>query len=162
MDTVAFVRHKNQLLAQQQHALSAHINHLHEASKANVCPAPPVHDTIPDNIIALTDILGRFAALTTATSPTTSSTLRSTPSSTCRRNRDPTKFLANGGQGKIYSSYCWKYGCNCTHWTRKCTHLTPAKKTKYRDSTFDNRMEGSTNFLDRRGRYQNNFSGDSL
>jgi len=74
METVASIRHKNQLLAQQQHALSAHINHLHEASKANVCPAPPVHDTIPDNIIALTDILGRFAALTTATSPTTSST----------------------------------------------------------------------------------------
>jgi len=73
---------------------------------------------IPDNISALTDILGQFAALSTATSPTTSSTLWSTPSSTGCCTRDPTQSHANGGQGKIYSSYCWKYGCNCTHWTR--------------------------------------------
>mmetsp|Transcript_8583 Transcript_8583/g.18729 ORF Transcript_8583/g.18729 Transcript_8583/m.18729 type:complete len:100 (+) Transcript_8583:301-600(+) len=74
METVASVCHESQLLAQQQHALLACIDHLHEARDANVCPAPPVQDTIPDNISALTDILGRFAALTTATSPTTSST----------------------------------------------------------------------------------------
>mmetsp|Transcript_5070 Transcript_5070/g.11284 ORF Transcript_5070/g.11284 Transcript_5070/m.11284 type:complete len:179 (-) Transcript_5070:42-578(-) len=138
------------------------------ASTTSMRPAMPMSvlhprpGQIPDNISALTDILGQFAALSTATSPTTSSTLRSTPSSTCRRNRDPTKFLANGGQGKIYSSYCWKYGCNCTHWTRKCDHLTQAEKTKYCDANFDNCMEASTKFLDWCGCYKKEFSDDSL
>eukprot|EP00532_Pseudo-nitzschia_australis_P006503 CAMPEP_0168172840 /NCGR_PEP_ID=MMETSP0139_2-20121125/5508_1 /TAXON_ID=44445 /ORGANISM="Pseudo-nitzschia australis, Strain 10249 10 AB" /LENGTH=123 /DNA_ID=CAMNT_0008090597 /DNA_START=737 /DNA_END=1107 /DNA_ORIENTATION=- len=71
------------MLAQQQLALSAQIDHLNEARKPLVCPAPPVQDTIPDDVSALTEILGRFAALSTATtttSPTTSSTARFNPS----------------------------------------------------------------------------------
>mmetsp|Transcript_8584 Transcript_8584/g.18732 ORF Transcript_8584/g.18732 Transcript_8584/m.18732 type:complete len:151 (+) Transcript_8584:301-753(+) len=150
METVASVCHESQLLAQQQHALLACIDHLHEARDANVCPAPPVQDTIPDNISALTDILGRFAALSmaaTATSPTTSSTLQSTPPSTCQCNHNPTS------QGRFYGSYCWKCGCNCTHWTRKCNFLTPAERAKYQGADFDNRMDGSTKFLDRQRRY---------
>mmetsp|Transcript_3716 Transcript_3716/g.7613 ORF Transcript_3716/g.7613 Transcript_3716/m.7613 type:complete len:127 (-) Transcript_3716:109-489(-) len=58
METVASVRHQNQLLAQKQHALSARINNLHEERNANACTTSPVQDTIPDNISTLTDILG--------------------------------------------------------------------------------------------------------
>ena len=73
METVASVRHENQVLAQQQVALAAQVAHMNETP---VYTAPPVQPAIPDEISTLTDLLGRFAALSTATttmSPLTSS-----------------------------------------------------------------------------------------
>ena len=79
------------------------------------------------------------------------------------KNRDPKVYKnLNGGQGKRFTSYCWKCGCNCTHWTRKCIELSSNERQKYRDADFDNLMGGSTHFLDRRGKYQAEFAFDSL
>jgi len=162
MKTMEIVRHHNQLLAQQQHALSAQIDSICE--EHNACAAPPVHDTTSDDISALTDIIGRFAAMSTVTSQTASSTISSaTPPRNHRRNRGPKQFKdANGGKDNLFSSYCWKCSCNCTHWTCKCPHVTPAKCAKYRGADFDKRVDGSTKFLKRRGHYQNKFGFDSL
>ena len=152
METVASVHHDNQVLAQQQVTLAAQVARLSETP-------PTAQPTIPDDISALTDLLGRVAALGTATpttSPTTSTSARSS------RNRPPrTRPPRNEGSGPYYGSYCWKCGCNCTHWTRRCGLLNQSEKAKYRDANFDNRMDGSTKFLDRRGRYKNEFSDTS-
>ena len=79
------------------------------------------------------------------------------------RNRNPKDYQnLNDGRGKRFSSYCWKCGCNCTHWTRKCLELSSSERRKYRDADFDNLMGGSTRFLDRRGKYQTDFNFDSL
>ena len=78
-------------------------------------------------------------------------------------NRNPRHYSnANDGKGKRFSSYCWKCGCNCTHWTKKCLELTGSERKKYRDADFDNTMGGSTKFLDRRGKYQSDYNFDSL
>eukprot|EP00532_Pseudo-nitzschia_australis_P017725 CAMPEP_0168311492 /NCGR_PEP_ID=MMETSP0142_2-20121227/67395_1 /TAXON_ID=44445 /ORGANISM="Pseudo-nitzschia australis, Strain 10249 10 AB" /LENGTH=457 /DNA_ID=CAMNT_0008264399 /DNA_START=671 /DNA_END=2046 /DNA_ORIENTATION=- len=112
METVASVRQENQLLAQRQLALSAE-------STTSMRPLsalpPPVQATIPDEISALTDMLGRFAALSTATmitSPSTTSTARSLRprQRNCNRNRNCNP--PPSGSGLFYGSYCWKCGCN--------------------------------------------------
>ena len=78
-------------------------------------------------------------------------------------NRNPRDYKsANDGKGKRFSSYCWKCGCNCTHWTKRCLELTSSERKKYRDADFDNTMGGSNKFLDRRGKYQSDFNFDSL
>ena len=79
------------------------------------------------------------------------------------QNRDPKEYRnLNGGKGKRFRSYCVRCGCNCTHWTRKCLELSAADRLKCKDADFDNRMGGSTKFLDRRGKYQTDYGFDSL
>ena len=79
------------------------------------------------------------------------------------KNRDPRAYRnLNEGKGKRFSSYCFHCGVNCTHWTKRCLELSANDKQKYRDADFDNRMGGSTKFLDRKGKYQSDFNFDSL
>ena len=79
------------------------------------------------------------------------------------RTRNPRDYSnLNSGKGKRFVSYCWKCGCNCTHWTKKCLELTGSERRKYRDADFDDLMGGSTKFLDRRGKYQSDYDFDSL
>eukprot|EP00532_Pseudo-nitzschia_australis_P010237 CAMPEP_0168230050 /NCGR_PEP_ID=MMETSP0140_2-20121125/15675_1 /TAXON_ID=44445 /ORGANISM="Pseudo-nitzschia australis, Strain 10249 10 AB" /LENGTH=192 /DNA_ID=CAMNT_0008162049 /DNA_START=344 /DNA_END=920 /DNA_ORIENTATION=+ len=157
METVASVCHENQLLAQRQLALSACINHINEAP---VCTAPPVQATIPDEISALTDMLGRFAALSTATmitSPSTTSTARHCVLGSAIATATAIAILPPAGADCFMAAIAGSVAA-ITHWTRKCDPLTQAKKTKYRDANFGNRMDGSTKFLDWRGPCQNEFS----
>ena len=98
-------------------------------------------------------------------------TVPTTPSSITTReerlhtatNRSPRDFRTyNDGKGKRFTSYCWKCGCNCTHWTKRCLELSGNDRKKYRDADFDNRMGGSTKYLERQGKYQKDYDFDSL
>ena len=78
-------------------------------------------------------------------------------------NRNPRDFRThNDGKGKRFSSYCFHCGVNCTHWTKRCLELSANDRKKYRDADFDNRMGGSTKFLERQGKYQADYEFDSL
>ena len=79
------------------------------------------------------------------------------------KNRAPDAYKHyNNGQGKRFSRYCWRCGCNCTHSTRGCYECTDDEKRRYKDATFTNTMGGSTKFLERRDQYQKDFNYDSL
>jgi hypothetical protein len=97
------------------------------------------------------------ASTNTAASPDKSALLK------IARQRNPKDYAhLNDGKGKRFTSYCWKCGCNCTHWTRRCYTLSESDRKKYRDADFDNLMGGSTQYLDRRGKHQSDFGFDSL
>ena len=111
-----------------------------------------------DDISTITDQLAAGIGRQLATESTRRQELLHTAA-----NRNPRDYAhLNDGKGKRFSSYCWKCGCNCTHWTRKCLLLSGNERKKYRDADFDNLMGGSTKFLDRRGKHQSEFAFDSL
>jgi hypothetical protein len=113
---------------------------------------------------------GRRAGLSAATTANTSYTQQRPPGNASQRDllhtaktRAPDSYRhANDGRGKKFTKYCWKCGCNCTHWTRRCYELTDAEKQQYKDASFSNTMGGSSKFLDRRDKYQQDFQFDSL
>jgi hypothetical protein len=107
--------------------------------------------------------LADISFTTGATGTNSSTSTRGTELLHMAKNRNPkdTSHL-NDGQGRRFTSYCWKCGCNCTHWTRKCLELSGNDRKKYKDADFDNLMGGSTKFLDRRGKFQKEFGFDSL
>eukprot|EP00532_Pseudo-nitzschia_australis_P005762 CAMPEP_0168171626 /NCGR_PEP_ID=MMETSP0139_2-20121125/4801_1 /TAXON_ID=44445 /ORGANISM="Pseudo-nitzschia australis, Strain 10249 10 AB" /LENGTH=107 /DNA_ID=CAMNT_0008089183 /DNA_START=390 /DNA_END=713 /DNA_ORIENTATION=- len=105
---------------------------------------------------ALTDILERLAAKSNATSPTTSSTTNKTVACRHTTEKHNPKFFKylNDGKGRVFASYCWRCGCNCTHWTRGCNRMTLDEDEKYQAAGFDNHMNGSTMYLEQRDHYQ--------
>jgi len=124
-----------------------------------------------DDMSALTDLVTRIERAEASRSSGTGSTAGNTTTDTeeqqrkltAARNRAPDTFKhLNGGKGKKFNKYCWKCGCNCSHWTRGCLELTDAQKAQYRDASFDNLLGGSKKFLGRRGMYQIDFNFDSL
>jgi hypothetical protein len=79
------------------------------------------------------------------------------------KQRSPDTYREhNGGNGLTFSRYCWKCGCNCTHWTRQCYELDAAQKARYKEANFENTMGGNQRFIERRGRAQRDFNFDSL
>jgi hypothetical protein len=79
------------------------------------------------------------------------------------KTRDPTAYKhLNDGKGKKFNKYCWHCGCNCTHSSRRCYELNEDQQRRYQNASFDDTMGGSTKFLDRRGRWQADYSFDSL
>jgi len=160
----------NNALVVANHALEAEVQNLREANRTRFAttaggrsPAPGT----PEDMCALLDQLFEcMTALRTPTSPTTSTVTN--PAADRAHTRASTnsdskiyKHL-NDGKGKLFASYCWRCGCNCTHWTRKCLFLSPQERKQYRDTSFDNRLNGSSKFLERRGKYQSEFEFDSL
>ena len=65
------------------------------------------------------------------------------------------------GKGLQYKKYCWKCGCNTTHWTRQCPILDKELIARYRNASFKDLMGGSTHNLDRRNKWQTDFNFDS-
>ena len=62
----------------------------------------------------------------------------------------------NAGRGKKYL-YCWKCGCQTTHWTRQCRVLSKEDKSKYRTATGTNTMGGNEHQIERFGKYTADF-----
>jgi hypothetical protein len=122
--------------------------------------------TSRDDMSTITDqfmdnIVGRLHAR--GGTPNQSSATRRDQLVSIAKARNPGDYKSlNEGKGKQFSSYCWKCGCNCTHWTRKCFILSATDRKKYREANFDNLMGGSTKNLDRQGKYQVDFDFDSL
>ena len=142
---------ENQTLKQQQ---------VHQANQlTNVLQrAPSMHTPQSnDDVSVLTDMVTkletRLAKLDNRTLATTS----------LSKSKGPRAYEdQNDGKGRCFNSYCWKCGCNGTHWTRRCRLISNADKQKYAYANFEDRLGGSTKFLDRRNKYQSDYSFDSL
>lgn len=124
-----------------------------------------------DDVSTITDYMqgfeqrmnDRIANISSSSSSHGTSDRRSQGQPYTAQGREPKDFKSrNDGKGKRFTSYCWKCGCNCTHWTRRCTLLSEAERKQYRDASFSNLMGGSTKFLDRRDKYQADYQFDSL
>ena len=61
------------------------------------------------------------------------------------------------GRSKKYL-YCWKCGCQTSHWTRQCRLLTKEEKQKYRSATGVNTMGGNQRLCERYGKYEADFN----
>eukprot|EP00532_Pseudo-nitzschia_australis_P014141 CAMPEP_0168276532 /NCGR_PEP_ID=MMETSP0141_2-20121125/18615_1 /TAXON_ID=44445 /ORGANISM="Pseudo-nitzschia australis, Strain 10249 10 AB" /LENGTH=171 /DNA_ID=CAMNT_0008218659 /DNA_START=443 /DNA_END=954 /DNA_ORIENTATION=- len=148
MKTLQSITQQNNVIAQQHNALLTEVVGLCKAHNARV--SPPVTTGALDDMSASTDILEWFTDMSTATSPTAFLSLNK-PATRDRitERRNPKSFQhLNDGKGKVFASYCWCCGCNCTHWTCRCNCLTPDKRDKYKAADFDNRMGGSTKYLE--------------
>ena len=88
-----------------------------------------------------------------ATPPTSSSSSTSNQHLLEIARRQPADHYKNlnDGRGLKYNKYCWKCGCNCTHWSRRCYELSTDERERYSKADFDNMMGGSTRYMDRRG-----------
>ena len=171
-DDLDALRMETQSMREANQALVQHFD-FHRAYQASSDQSVGTRD----DVSAITEYLSSFekrmtdkinqSMSTPSSTSMTSSGMSSSPSKEERihtvRNRDPKEYKhLNDGKGKQFNSYCHHCGCNCTHWTRKCFFLSRADRQKYKDADFENTMGGSTKFLDRRGKYQNEFQFDSL
>ena len=79
------------------------------------------------------------------------------------RERRPDAYRwMNQGKGRRFNKYCARCGVNCTHNTTGCLELKSDEKNRYATATAQNPMGGSTKFVERLGKYQNEFNFDSL
>ena len=125
---------ENQSLRSQQlemqHALQAGLrdSYSHQGSSSK---------TDSDDISALTDIISELRQEVRC----------------LKVPKDDATMSATGtaGEGQVYKFYCWRCGCNLTHWTRKCRFLGAEEKRKYRQANCKNPMGGSTKYVDRLG-----------
>ena len=128
--------------------------------------AEQMRDTSDDSVSTITayiEDLERRRAAQERSQDTSGQSDRTRELIAIARNRNPADYKnLNGGKGKQFSSYCWKCGCNTTHWTKRCFDLSFSDRKKYKDADFDNQMGGSCKFIDRRGKYQSDFGFDSL
>ena len=160
MENVSALRAETESLKETNESLSQQLNFHHTMqAEQSMSSRRPSDDTISTLTDQIAGTLERRLGLTSTdgTTPTREERLH------IARNREPRNYRNfNGGKGKRYSSYCWKCGCNCTHWTKRCLELTSNERKKYREADFDNLMGGSTKNLDRQGKYQADFGFDGL
>ena len=159
----------NTLIARQsktQHALLT--EQLQQALIAD--QHPPLSS---DDISILTDLVASRAGLNANipyNAPTISTTIGGSNdnSSNASRYDDPRGSgpdrwkHKNKGRGLKFSKYCWKCGCNCTHYTHSCHDLSKEDRARYEDATCSNTMGGSTKYIERRDKYQKEFGFDGI